>query len=87
VVVVGVVGVGQRLGQVLIAPDAAAVFGWAGAASAGAAWVAGGRVWLEEFLYDDVEVPVIAEVVGIADFIAGVGGDLFEGDGRFSAMA
>ena len=87
VVVAWMGGVGQGLGEVGVAPDAAAVLRRGCASSAGAAWIAERAVPVENLFHHDIVFPVVAEVVGVADRAACRGGDLLQRDRRLGTMA
>src|SRR6266536_1264786 len=75
VFVLRVVGVGQDVHQVRVAPDASAVIRWGGAPPARAARIARCPVPVEHLFYQDVLLPVVAEVVGVTDLTPHAWGD------------
>src|SRR4029077_11290813 len=79
-------GVPQNLHELGVAPDAAAVVGRGGTPPPRATRVPRGLVMVENLLHPDVVVPVVAEIVGVAQLAVDRGGDLFQRHRLFRAV-
>lgn len=67
-----VAGVGEDLFEVRVSPGAAAVLWWAGSLRGHEDRVVDVRVGIEQVFDEDLVLPVVAEVVGVAEASAGV---------------
>lgn len=72
-------GVGEDLPEVGVAPGAAAVLGRAGSLGGDQCGVVGVGIGVEQVFDGDLVLPVVAEVVGVAEASADVG-EFVEGD-------
>lgn len=70
-----------------MSPGAAAILGWAGAFRGDEHWVVGVGVGVEQVFDHDLVLPVIAEVVGVADSVADAADQLAEVDAALVGVA
>lgn len=80
VLVLFVAGIGEDVFEFGVSPGAAAVLWWAGSLRGNQDGVVGLGIEVEQFFDDDLVLPVIAEVIGVAESVVDAADQLAESD-------